>query len=88
MRLIMANHHKVFRVDTHRALMLNEAIADEVGKAPDMHERQGRGPVPKYTGPRNKPSKAAKFVFGLVGAVLGVVLAWHLLLQLASQVAP
>lgn len=40
-------------------------------------ERQGRGPVPKYTGPRNKPSKAIRVIFWTAVCSLGVALAWH-----------
>jgi hypothetical protein len=82
----MANTHRVIRIDTHRALMQDESVADEGGRAPDMRERQGRGPVPKYTGPRNKPSKAVRFVFLLVGAALAAALVWHMVARVVAQV--
>lgn len=81
----MANPHMA-RVDTHRVLLVDEAVADEGGRLIDMNENQGRGPVHKYTGPRNRPSKAAKFIYRLVFAALGVALAVHFGLRLVAQV--
>lgn len=92
----MANPHFT-RIDTrlHRPVILgrdtcNGSCEQACGCLciEQKNENQGRGPAPKHTGPRNKPSSAAKFIYRLVFAALGVALAVHFGLRLVAQVGP